>query len=382
MDKLQNTFTTSYIAKLANEVKAGISIDKYSAEEFEYDKSALRFVARVYKPKNLLEQMLGAENDFDAAVTLYKAYKDIPLVLASNEAFWAYLCHVDLFEYCKKRYPVNDVKNKISHIQDHWFFGKGHTRNTLAQLWWGVHETIDEDNLEDPYHLTRVFFINYSFRVLWLTVMLRTKQGLLGILDFLKENPEITDKAFEYRGLFIAKYFNRLGGSKQLSFLSRDFFESELDKIKDTILSITSKEQVSNVDATNIIQQVKLDNTKYSLNNSEPLSKGKLAVMVVAEYVKKYPQATFAEIQQKFPDSLIASSYRSLGLIVKAETIANSELSPKYRNKRYYFDTKDYWLRSSDGIDFLVNNQWDINCISNIIDIGISEGFSIITIEI
>ena len=60
MDKLQNTFTTSYVAKLANEVKAEISIDKYSAEEFEYDKSALKFVARVYKPDNLLEQMLSA----------------------------------------------------------------------------------------------------------------------------------------------------------------------------------------------------------------------------------------------------------------------------------------------------------------------------------
>lgn len=103
--------------------------------------------------------------------------------------------------------------------------------------------------------------------------------------------------------------------------------------------------------------------------------------MIVKEYIAKYPKATFDEIQQKFPDSLIASSYRSLGLIVKAETIANSELLPKYRNKRYYFDTKDFWLRSSDGIDFLVNNQWDINCIGNIIEIGKSVGFSIVTIE-
>ena len=378
MDKLQNTFTTSYIAKLANEVKTKESIDKYTADEFEYDKSALRFVARVYKPDNLLEQMLNADNDFDVAVILYKAYKDIPLILASNEAFWAYLCHVDLFEYCKKRYPVDDVKNKVSHILDHWFFGRNHTRNTLAQLWWGVHETIDDDNAEDPYHLTKIFFINYSFRVTWLTVMLRTKQGLLGILDFLKENPEITDKAFEYRGLFIAKYFNRLGGSKQLSSLPREFFRKELEKNKDTILSITSKDQVSNVDASNIIQQAKLDNTKYSLNNSEPLSKGKLAVAIVKEYVKKYPKATFVEIQQKFPDNLISSSYRCKGLIVSVEDLENSDLAPKYRNKRYYFDTKDFWLRSFDGVDFLVNNQWDINCISNIIEIGVNEDFSIV----
>lgn len=381
MDKLHKTFTTSYVTKLTNEVKTSTSIEKYSASEFEIDQSAIRFVSGVYTPDNLLEQMLNTNSDFDAAVLLYKAYKDIPLVLAANEAFWVYLCHVDLFEYCKKRYPVDDAKNKISHIIDHWFFGKGHSRNTLAQLWWGVKESIDDDNVEDPYHLTKIFFQNYSFRVIWLTIMLRTKQGLLGILDFLEENPEITDRAFEYRGLFIAKYFNRMGGAKQLSYLPRKFFKDELYKVKDAIMNITSREQISNIDASNAIAHAQLDNTKYSLNGSEPLPKGKLAVMIVKEYIAKYPKATFYEIQQKFPDSLIASSYRSLGLIVKAETIANSELLPKYRNKRYYFDTKDFWLRSSDGIDFLVNNQWDINCIGNIIEIGKSEGFSIVSIE-
>ena len=111
------------------------------------------------------------------------------------------------------------------------------------------------------------------------------------------------------------------------------------------------------------------------------MSKGKLAVAIVKEYVKKYPMATFIEIQQKFPDSLISSSYRCKGLIVSVEDLGNSDLAPKYRNKRYYFDTKDYWLRSSDGIEFLVNNQWDINCISNIIEVGVNEGFSIVAME-
>ena len=377
MDELQRTFSDSYVSKLKNDVKTGVSIEKYSADEFEIDTTKLKYVANVYTPTYLLEKMMNAQNDFEAAVILYEAYKDISLVRASKEAFWAYLCHTELFDYCKKRYPVENAKNKTSHILDHWFFGNGYNRNTLAQLWWGVQETYDDDNKDNPYHLTELFFKNYSFRVIWFTKMLRTKQGLLGILDFLKDNPDIMDVAFEHRGFFIAKYFNRLGGTKQISFLPREFFKKELESIKGTILAITSRKDVSNLDASQIIKQSQLDHTKYCINGSEPLSKGKLAVRIVKEYIAKYPSLTFDEIRQVFPDDLIPSTYRSQGLIVSVEDLSNSSLEPVYRNKRYYFDTKDFWLKSADDIDFVVNNQWDINCINNIISIGREAGFDI-----
>lgn len=380
MDKLQRTFSDSYVTNLKNDVKTGVSIEKYSADEFDIDTTKLKYVANVYTPTDLLENMMASQNDFEAAVILYEAYKDIPLVLASNEAFWTYLCHTELFEYCKKRYPVDDAKNKTSHILDHWFFGNGYNRNTLAQLWWGVQETFDEKCIDNPYHLTEIFFRNYSFRVIWFTKMLRTKQGLLGILDFLEENQDIMEESFEHRGFFIAKYFNRLGGTKQISFLPREFFKKELESIKGTILAIKSRNDVSNLDASQIIKQTQLDHTKYCINGSEPLSKGRLAVRIVKEYVKKKPSLTFNEIKQVFPDDLILSKYRGQGLIVSVEDLSNSPLEPIYRNKRYYFDTKEFWLKSSDGIYFVVNNQWDINCINNIINVGRDAGFDI-TIE-
>lgn len=380
MDKLQRTFSDSYVTNLKNDVKTGVSIEKYSADEFDIDTTKLKYVANVYTPTDLLENMMASQNDFEAAVILYEAYKDIPLVLASNEAFWTYLCHTELFEYCKKRYPVDDAKNKTSHILDHWFFGNGYNRNTLAQLWWGVQETFDEKCIDNPYHLTEIFFRNYSFRVIWFTKMLRTKQGLLGILDFLEENQDIMGESFEHRGFFIAKYFNRLGGTKQISFLPREFFKKELESIKGTILAIKSRNDVSNLDASQIIKQTQLDHTKYCINGSEPLSKGRLAVRIVKEYVKKNPSLTFNEIKQVFPDDLILSKYRGQGLIVSVEDLSNSPLEPIYRNKRYYFDTKEFWLKSSDGIYFVVNNQWDINCINNIINVGRDAGFDI-TIE-
>ena len=209
--------------------------------------------------------------------------------------------------------------------------------------------------------------------------MLRTKQGLLGILDFLEENQDIMEVAFEYRGFFIAKYFNRLGGAKQISFLPREFFKKELESIKGTILAIKSRNDVSNLDASQIIKQTQLDHTKYCINGSDPLPKGRLAVRIVKEYINKYPSLTFNEIKQVFPDELIPSTYRSQGLIVSVDDLKNSPLDPVYRNKRYYFDTKDFWLKSSDGVYFVVNNQWDINCINNIINIGREVGFDITT---
>ena len=145
-------------------------------------------------------------------------------------------------------------------------------------------------------------------------------------------------------------------------------------------MAIKSRNDVSNLDASQIIKQTQLDHTKYCINGSEPLSKGRLAVRIVKEYVKKNPSLTFNEIKQVFPDELISSTYRSQGLIVSVEDLSNSSLEPVYRNKRYYFDTKDYWLKSADGIEFVVNNQWDINCINNIINVGRDAGFDI-TIE-
>lgn len=253
MDNLQHTFKESYTIYLKDAVKAGVSIDNYKQPEFDYDKSKVKFIANLYEPKMLLEKLMSANTDYEAAVILYEAYKDLSPLLASTEAFWVYLTHVDLYQYVQYRHPVVKARNEQSHILDHWFFGKqGYIRNTLASLWWSVYCSVDETR-SNPYELTEIFFRNYSFRVVNLRIMLRTKEGLLGILEFLKENPDVLENNFENRGLFIAKYFNNLGGSKQLSYLKRDFFKQELINIKNIILSITDRGDVQNRDVVAIL---------------------------------------------------------------------------------------------------------------------------------
>lgn len=252
MDNLQRTFKESYVKRLKNEIKAGVSIPKYSSETFEYDPTMLKCIANVYKPEGLLDKLMQTSSDFEAAKVLYESYKHITPLLASTEQFWAYLCHVDLFPYVQKRWGT-DLENP-EYIEDHWFFGKyGYIRNCLASLWWSIYCSYDESK-EDPFELSEILFRNYSFRVAWLKIMLRTKEGLLGILEFLKENPDILETAFENRSRFIAKYVNLIGGVKQLSYLNREFLKSELQKIKPVILKIMTRDDVQNKTVAEILE--------------------------------------------------------------------------------------------------------------------------------
>ena len=254
MDKLQRTFKESYAKLMKDELKAGHSIAKYSSEVFEYDESKVKFVANVYQPDGLLEKMMQSTSDFDAAVLLYEAYKNISPLLASTEQFWVYLCHVDLFPNMQKRWD-SDLE-KSEYIEDHWFFGKhGYLRNGLASLWWSVYCSYDETR-DNPYELTEILFRNYSFRTTWLKIMLRTKEGLLGMLEFLKENPDIMDSAFENRSRFIAKYVNIIGGTKQLSYLDRNYLKTELAKVKPAILRVTTRDDIQNKDVSDLLLEM------------------------------------------------------------------------------------------------------------------------------
>jgi len=253
MDKLQKTFKESYAKRLKDEVKAGVSLSKYTEESFEYDESMVKFVANVYQPDGLLDALMQSSSDFEAAKALFEAYKGISPLLASTEQFWVYLCHVDLFPYVQKRWSADLDKSEF--IEDHWFFGKhGYLRNGLASLWWSIYCSYDETR-ENPYELSEVLFRNYSFRVMWLKIMLRTKEGLLGMLEFLLENPEIMDTAFENRSRFIAKYVNIIGGSKQLSYLDRSYLKAELYKVKPAILMVMTRDDVQNKSVADILEE-------------------------------------------------------------------------------------------------------------------------------
>ena len=247
--RLQKTFKESYMKTLRDNVKSGDAIHLYKTGDFNIDQRFVRNLANVYTPNGLIEKLNETfDDDLKSAIVIYEAYKDISPLLASNEAFWAYLTHVDLFPYAQKRWPlVLDNDCSSGYIIDHWFLGsQGLLRNAIASLWWSVHNTIDETR-QNKYELTEILFINYTLRVITFGSypLIRHREAMIGILSFLKDNPEITKNAFENRGQFLLKYFNRIGAVKQLAYLKRDYFYNTCEKIKDKILKVTKREQLA-----------------------------------------------------------------------------------------------------------------------------------------
>lgn len=242
MANLQKTFKNNYVSQLKDEIRAGVSVRKYSQEKFDFDESRVRYLANIYQPEGLLEKMMNAETECEAAIHLYEGYKNLSPLLASTENFWVYLTHTELLPYCQKRWPKVLTEGVTKdYVLDHWFFSsQGMMRNTLASLWWSVYFSVDETR-ENPYELTEVLFMNYSFRVIWFSVFLRMKNGLLGVLEFIKDNLTLFSKNFEMRGRYLAQYINRLGAIRNLSYLPKEFFYAECEKVKDNISLIDNQ---------------------------------------------------------------------------------------------------------------------------------------------
>lgn len=251
--ELQKTFKENYVKTLKDEIKSGKALSLYCAEEFEIDSSQVKRLAGVYAPEDLKDKLIDCyDNDLKAAITVFEAYKDISPLLASTEAFWAYITHTSMYNYTQQRWPkVLDGSASENYVIDHWFIGgKGFMRNAAASLWWSVYNTVDETR-KDKYELTSILFKNYTLRTntLGISTLIRHREAMIGILEFLLKNPSITQNYFEPRGTFISKYFNRLGAVKQLAYLERDYFTHKCESIKDKILSVISRDQVVNDDS-------------------------------------------------------------------------------------------------------------------------------------
>lgn len=269
-DQLQKTFKDTYTKHLIDGVKSGRTISQYENGEFELDESKFSYIAGVYTPFGLAQKMIDAaqnkdKHGADAAIELFKAYKNLSPLIACSESFWAYLCHTELNEFVRLDWPWESAKNPQNFILDHYFVRKDLMRNALASLWWCVYQTYDserEKKGEDPYALTRVFFKNYSFRVSWMTILFRIPNALKGILEYLLIHPEVMQMAFENRIRFVCKYFNMLGATKLLSILPTEFFIEEMEKLHSVIISIKGRDDVQNKEAAAIIQASYLDDTE------------------------------------------------------------------------------------------------------------------------
>lgn len=217
-------------------------LDKYFSDKpFEFSKTDFEDYPHIPTPINL-ETKVCIEDDLSTAIALYETFPDLTPIEASSQEFWTTLSHTTLLDYMRKRWPF-DKKGKVkiyNHINNHWFYASKLRKNALAHLWWSVAVSVDKDaNAERKYDLTKVFFKNMSFRVVFWgsSNFFRYQEATRGILRFLKDNEDEMFKGkFENRGKYISMYFNQLGGVKQLACMDEQFFYDEMSKIKADIL--------------------------------------------------------------------------------------------------------------------------------------------------
>lgn len=233
---LQKVFKKEYAQALYDMARRGEDLQRYTMDVFPYDDSKTYFAARVIKPEGLLDSM-PVDDDYAAAIALYEAYKDLTPLQASDEAFWIYLGHADLYQYVHKRYGDVFGKgiNSSEYVSVHWFFKREIVRNALAGLYWDVRCTIDETQ-EDKYKYTKYLFDHYDMRMINFAnyTLFRNKEQVIGMIQFLIDHPDI-EYLFPTKFRKITKYFNALGATKQLASLKRDFFYNELNNIWDKI---------------------------------------------------------------------------------------------------------------------------------------------------
>lgn len=241
--ELQRVFKHSYMEDL----RRHIHISDYQQEQFPYDKTKTKHLANVYHPDGLLDKM-DPDDDYKSAVALFEAYKNLTPLVASLPDLWVYLTHVDLFPYVQERWPKvmeEDVDEK--YIINHWHENSYFMRTTFAGFWWHTYLTYDEKRT-NPYELTEILFKNQDFRILRFGELnlIRYRPAMQGVLEYLLENPDVMENAFAARGQYISRYFNLIGGTKDLAFMNKDYFKSVLERIKLNLMKITSIDDVQN----------------------------------------------------------------------------------------------------------------------------------------
>ncbi|MCM1452753.1 MAG: DUF6339 family protein [Clostridium sp.] len=240
---LQRTFYKNYAESLKDAVKNGLNLELYAKDSFDFDANQTAMIPNLAYPERLLEKLVpNTQGDFQSAVALYEAYPDLTPLQASDKSFWIYLAHVDLFPYVQKRFPKvkeNGFDNK-QYILDHWFFEQGPMLHSLSGIWWLTYLSVDEDG-EDKYKYTKQIFRSYNMRSNFAKYrFVRHREAVFGYLQFMIDFPEIFKVYFRERHIFITKYFNKLGGSRLLSALPREYFYNELLNLKDQIIEVAA----------------------------------------------------------------------------------------------------------------------------------------------
>lgn len=182
---------------------------------------------------------------------------------------------------------------------------------------------------------------------------------LTGVLDLAIWD----EKAIDTRATWLARKAADLWPSQLPSevTIEEPIFDDEGEIIID---QITGEEHVIN-----------RDHTQYSLDGQTFMGKSHFVPYFVKKYIEKHRNLTFAQIKERFPDTLLESGYKFLGLICPVS--AYEQWDNKYKVRRYRADNPESKLKSADGIEFYVNTQWTAASVQNIIQIAKDDNWDV-----
>lgn len=210
-----------------NDLKENIGENIASYNSFINDDFLKKLQVDDHQQSTILEvsdPLNRSKEDLENAIKLYEYFEELPLTLASDEKFWAYLTHTSFWEYMCKRWPAGEAEgNEIEFIKTRYFFSstnKTFYRNGLSRLWWFVYLTHDSTK-KDSYHYTRIILSYQDLANLLIetTSLSRNKTVLKAVLEVISKVGDLEEKnkiqKLKNKREFlrgIAKYINLVGG--------------------------------------------------------------------------------------------------------------------------------------------------------------------------
>lgn len=231
--ELQKQFSQEYLIKLKNQLGDPSFVSQYDAKAFPIEDSEENIVKIPGLYNKHVDLILSDKpsDDFENSRRFFSAYKSMSPLIAAQESFWAYMTHVEYFDYAKARWPRREGDNPMNHYKRHYFISGNMLKialNAMGRLWWPAFLTYDE-NHQDPFHLTKILFKNTQVVLSMTESQLFTCKPLThGVLEYFEDHPDIIPTKENIKS--IMEYFNALGGVRQLAFEEKDFFKSTIEK--------------------------------------------------------------------------------------------------------------------------------------------------------
>ncbi|WP_428081179.1 DUF6339 family protein [Candidatus Avelusimicrobium alvi] len=189
----------------------------------EFHKISSIVVPEVELVYNGDEDNVKNQDDLENVKRLYMAYKDkITPLQASDPLLWSALCHITFKTYVLNRWKKDD--GEVS-LDKRFFATEGRASllyyNAVSRLWWSGYLTYDENNEENPWHLTEILFTAQQIQKdLFDTSFSMNRTIVKGLLAALKKIQKEQGNSCTPIFRDCALYLNRYGAVTILDTLS------------------------------------------------------------------------------------------------------------------------------------------------------------------